>query len=109
MRKEVARLKDSLLPHWTGEVEYHLLKLQRNHMRHVVFRHSGMGWKGAADGCPDSEFIQFDDQFRPIIKPEFQDVRPPSAPVLAPPDRATADTVSLLDASLWDMMGVLVL
>ena len=53
------------------------------------------------------ELIQFDDQFRPILRPEFHYIRPPSAPILAPPDRAGANAMSSLDASLRNRTGVL--
>ena len=76
-------------------------------MRNIVLRYSGSGWKGPPEGCPDKEFIEFDDQFRPILKPEYHSIMSPKDAVLAPPDRQAEDPMDFLDAYLRDMTGVL--
>ena len=103
LRKDIVKLTTDCADVWTPQMELDSLTNHRTMLKLVKKRSKGEPWQGSL--TPADPYVEVDNFFRRIKKPQYYEVLSAKAPILLPP--ALNETgIDLLDKILRDMTGM---
>ena len=103
LRKDIAKLTNDCAGVWTPQMEIDSLTNHKTILRLVEKRGKGEPWQG--NSKTTDPFIDVQEYFRPITKPQYHKDPPKNAPILQPPT-LVEHGIDLLDKNLRDMTGM---